>query len=132
MGDILPIVFARLGVGGSLMATQILLAEGAMALPQTAHARGELPSVRKVLLEIRMEIRNVVGMYLGSRQTRSYLERLMQARWPKRKQRTPKVRRRWPGRKDHRPPGRPEILKMGTRIRDLAVKTLGAKSCLNC
>jgi len=117
---------------GSLMATQILLAQGAMALPQTARVRGELPSVRKVLLEIRMEIRNVVGMYLGPRQRHSYLERLAQARWPKRQQRTPKVRRRWPGRKDHRPPGRPKILKMGTTLKDLAARTLGAKSCANC
>jgi hypothetical protein len=126
------VVQVRREAEGSLLATQLLLAQGAQALPQTARCRGELPSVRKVLVEIRLEIRNVVGMYLGPRQKRSYAERLAQARWPKRRQRSSKVRRRWPGRKDHRPPGKPKILKMGTILRDLAVKTLSAKPWPNC
>src|SRR5262252_3961122 len=53
---------------GSLLATQLLLAQGALALPAKAAGQAVMPSARKVLLEIRAEIRNVVGMYLGPRQ----------------------------------------------------------------
>jgi hypothetical protein len=49
---------------GSLLATQLLLAQGALALPATRTGKVALPSARKVLLEIRAEIRNVTGMYL--------------------------------------------------------------------
>jgi hypothetical protein len=117
---------------GSLLATQLLLAQGALALRTTATVQTVLPSARKVLLEIREEIRNVTGMYLGPRQRKTYLQRLAQARWRKRHQRSAKVRRPWPGRKDHQPPGRPKILKMGTILKDKLVKTLTAGEVQNC
>src|SRR5438105_2739307 len=117
---------------GSLLATQLLLAQGALALAPTASGRSELPSARKVLLEIRMEIRNVTGMYLGPRQRQTYLQRLARARWPKRQQRTSKVRRRWPGRTDHKPPGAPKILKMGTILKDKLAKTLSMHKRQKC
>ena len=116
---------------GSLLATQLLLAQGAVALETPGSAGVGLPSARKVLLEIRAEIRNVTGMYLGPRQRRSYLERLAQARWPERRQRSNKVRRRWPGRQDHKPPGPPKILKMGTILKDKMEKTLGMTQTCN-
>jgi hypothetical protein len=78
-----------------------------------------------VLLEIRAEIRDVTGMYLGPRQARTYRERLQRARLDRRKRRRNKVRRRWPGRADHKPPKPPRILKMGTILKCLAEKTLG-------
>jgi len=109
---------------GSLLATQLLLAQGALALQTTSPLTTVLPSARKVLVEIRAEIRNITGTYLGSRQRKTYLQRLARARWRKRKQRSNKVRRRWPGRKDHRPPGPPRILKMGTLLKDKLAKTL--------
>jgi hypothetical protein len=115
---------------GSLLATQLLLAQGALALPAKATGPGALPSPRPVLLEIRAEIRNVVGMYLGPRQTHSYFERLERAQRRQRQQRSSKVRRRWPGRRDHQPPRRPKILKMGTILKDKAEKTLArAQAC---
>jgi hypothetical protein len=117
---------------GSLLATQLLLAQGALALPATTTRKVVLPSARKVLLEIRAEIRNVTGMYLGPRQAQSYFQRLGQARWRDRQQRSRKVRRRWPGRKDHKPPGPPRILKMGTILKDKAVKTLARAQACNC
>jgi hypothetical protein len=117
---------------GSLLATQLLLAQGALALRTTATVQTVLPSARKVLVEIREEIRNVTGMYLGPRQRKTYLERLVQARWRKRHQRSDKVRRRWPGRQDHKPPGRPTILKMGTILKDKLAKTLTAGEVHNC
>jgi Transposase DDE domain len=116
---------------GSLLATQLLLAQGALALPAKATSQAALPSARKVLLEIRAEIRNVTGMYLGPRQAKTYAERLAQAHWRVRRQRSSKVRRRWPGRQDHKPPGAPKILKMGTILKDKMAKTLAtAQACI--
>jgi hypothetical protein len=109
---------------GSLLATQLLLAQAALALQTTNPATTALPSTRKVLMEIRAEVRNITGTYLGSRQRKTYLQRLAQARWRKRKQRSRKVRRPWPTRKDHRPPGPPTILKMGTLLKDKLATTL--------
>jgi hypothetical protein len=63
---------------GSLLAVQLLV-QGAVALHQAGEAK-VLPSARKILLEIRAEIRNVTGMYLGPRQRRPYWQRLQQAR----------------------------------------------------
>jgi Transposase DDE domain len=117
---------------GSLFATQLLLAQGALALQATANVQIVLPSVRKVLLEIRAEIRNITGMYLGLRQSQTYLERLAQARWRERRQRSAKVRRRWPGRVNHKPPGRPKILKMGTILKDKLTRTLELEQVCNC
>jgi hypothetical protein len=117
---------------GSLLATQLLLAQGALAPPAKAAGQAVLPSARKVLLEVRAEIRNVTGMYLGPRQALTYAERLAQAHWRERRQRTSKVRRRWPGRKDHKPPGAPKILKMGTILKDKAIQTLATAQACNC
>jgi Transposase DDE domain len=117
---------------GSLLATQLLLAQGALTQPATATGRGVLPSARKVLLEIRAEIRNVTGMYLGSRQAKTYAQRLAQAHWRERRQRSRKVRRRWPGRQDHKPPGAPKTLKMGTILKDKAEKTLAKAQACKC
>jgi hypothetical protein len=117
---------------GSLLATQMLLAQGALALPAKAAGQAAPPSARKVLLEIRAEIRNVVGMYLGPRQAKTYAQRLAQAHWGERRQRTSKVRRRWPGRQDHKPPGPPKILKMGTILKDQAAKTLATAQMRKC
>ena len=108
---------------GSLLAVQLLLAQGALALQQTGETK-LLPSARKILLEIRVEIRNVTGMYLGPRQRRTYWQRLKQARGDVRRRRGDKTRRAWPGREPHRPPGSPKILKMGTILKDLMERTL--------
>jgi hypothetical protein len=116
---------------GSLLGTQLLLAQGALTLAP-ASGKAVLPSARKVLLEIRVEIRNITGMYLGPRQAKSYFQRLTQARWRDRRQRSSKVRRRWPGRQDHQPPGRPHILKMGTILKDKMTKTLASAQACNC
>ncbi len=95
----------------------------AVALQQAGETK-LLPSARKILLEIRAEIRNVTGMYLGPRQRRTYWQRLQQARGDARRRHGNKVRRPWPGREPHRPPGPPKILKMGTDLKSLMEKTL--------
>jgi Transposase DDE domain len=111
---------------GSLLAVQLLLAQGALALQFSRPARVVLPSARKVLLEIRTEIRNTTGMYLGPRQRRTYFQRLEKARVEERRHRSNQVRRPWPARKDHQPPKPPEILKMGTILKCLLQQLLGA------
>jgi hypothetical protein len=117
---------------GSMLATQLLLAQGALALPGRPGAVSILPSPRKVLLEIRGEIRNVVGMYLGPRQQKTYRRRLEEARWGRRRQTSAKVRRRWPGRADHKPPGKPTILKMGTLLKDKLEQILRLAKLASC
>jgi hypothetical protein len=71
-------------------------------------------------------------MYLGPRQAKTYFDRLKHARCHDRQQRTSKVRRRWPGRQDHRPPGPPQILKMGTILKDKTEQTLARVKVCNC
>jgi hypothetical protein len=110
---------------GSLLAVQLLLAQGALTVPAVPNGAPVLPSARNVLLEIRAEMRNITGRYLGPRQKQTYRERLQRIRIDQRQRRRNKVRRRWPGRKDHKPPQPPRILKMGTILKDLAEKTLG-------
>jgi len=110
---------------GSLLATQLLLAQGALALPQGGAAGSVLPSPRRVLVEVRAEVRDTIGMYLGPRQRRGYLERLRQARRDRRRRRRNQVRRRWPSRAPHKPPKPPRVLTMGTDLKELLAKTLG-------
>jgi hypothetical protein len=115
---------------GSLLAVQLLLAQGALALHLSAESTDRetlpLPSARKILLAVRGEIRNVTGMYLGSRQSQSYWQRLQQARDKVRRHRPNRVRQVWPSRHDHKPPKRPNVLKMGTDLKALLERTLEA------
>ena len=111
-------------VEASLLAVQLLLAQGALAMSATDQDR--LPSARQVLLEIRVEIRNATGMYLGPRQRQTYLHRLQQAKLDRRRNRHNQIRRPWPNRPRHKPPGPPKILKMGTILKHLLAKLLGA------
>src|SRR5262245_1822259 len=111
---------------GSLLATQLLLAHGALALAHDGDAGRRLPSARQVLREIRADLRDVTGMYLGPRQRRSYLQRLRRAQRPRwRRRRHNQVRRPWPTRKEHKPPKPPKFRRMGTDLKDLLAKTLG-------
>jgi hypothetical protein len=116
---------------GSLLAVQLLLAHGALAVSKTAsatmaNAPPELPSARAVLIEIRAEIRHVTAAYLGRRQWRTYLERLQRVRRDRRrKRRRNKIRRRWPSRVTYKPPKPPRILKMGTLLKRRAEQLLG-------
>jgi len=110
----------------SLLAVQLLLAQGSLVLLRTGPPPGMLPSPRKVLLAIREEIRDVTGMYLGPRQQRTYWARLEQARGDTRKRRRDKIRQPWPSRQQHKPPKPPKILKMGTDLKRLLATALEA------
>jgi len=107
---------------GSLLAVQLLLAQGALALHRAGKA-DVLPSPRQVLVAIRAEVRDVTGTYLGPRQRRTYWQRLEQARRDS-ERRKAKARRPWPGRVPHKPPRPPKILKMGIDLKELMAQTL--------
>lgn len=90
----------------SMIATQLLLCQGALAMPTARE--DEVPVVcspRKVLLEIRREMRRPSPK-------NDFRIRLKSARRDRRTRLSPKEKRVWPRRKKHKPPGPPEILKM--------------------
>jgi Transposase DDE domain len=93
---------------GSMLALQLLLAQGAQAMPKQTGKTKPLASPRKILLAIRTEIRSAQT----SRSRQSFAKRLQQARREQRQRTTPKERRSWPSREPHEPPKPPEILKL--------------------
>lgn len=104
----------------SLLAVQLLLAQGSWAQMEGSDPVVViLASPRQILLAIRNEVTVHIGKYLGPRQQKSYLHRLMQARCEQRQHRSSKIRRPWPGRKDHKPPKAPKF-----HVMDKAQKTL--------
>jgi hypothetical protein len=91
----------------SMIATQLLLAQGALAMPEPRRADEPIIcSPRAVLLEIRREMREN-SPRPGKR---SFGERIGQLRRERRSRKTPKEKRPWPRRKPHKPPGPPQIL----------------------
>jgi hypothetical protein len=89
----------------SLLAVQILLAHADVALRRPSDAGLPAISPRKVLLEIRRELKGPSGGRVAS-----YRRRLQDCRASPRVQTGPKTRRIWPRRKPHEPP-KPPILK---------------------
>ena len=91
----------------SMIATQLLLCQGALAMP--ASRKGGLPvmcSPRGVLLEAR---RDIAGR---SKHSKPFAERISHAQRDDRLRITPKQKREWPRRKDHKPPHPPILLRM--------------------
>jgi Transposase DDE domain len=97
-------------VFGSLLAVQLLLAQGAWAVVVLARQESAVSSPRGVLREIRQEIQG----RLGVRQRQRYGQRLAQAQRERRQRSSSKVKRPWPGRQDHKPPKPPKIREMTT------------------
>lgn len=89
---------------GSLLATQLLLAMTAAALPASAQAKA---SPRQAVREIRREFQKLVGR----RRVPPLSHRLARAVREQRERRTPKSSREWPRRKPHKPPGAPQLLR---------------------
>ena len=122
---------------GSLLALQLLLAQGALVLPRSAAAepaaaepaaaepaaaKSAAASPRRILLEIRREIQAAVGR----RRRRSYGQRLHQAAPRQRRQRTTaKQRRPWPARAAHQAPKPPRFLKLTEELNALLEKIKG-------
>lgn len=94
----------------SMIATQLLLCQGALAMPKQREETPVMCSPRQVLLEIRREIR--------SEQPRSdYGRRLAKAQRERRERNTPKEKREWPRRKRHEPPKPPFILRLTKELK---------------
>ncbi len=91
----------------SMIATQVLLCQGALAMPLPQ--KENLPlmcSPRSVLLEAR---RDIVGR---SQPTQPFMQRISKAQRDYRPRTTPKQKRKWPRRKDHKPPQPPVLLRL--------------------
>lgn len=91
----------------SMIATQLLLCQGALAMP--APEKGSLPvmcSPRGALLEAR---RDIAGR---SKPSQPFTERISRAQRDHRLRTSPKQKRQWPRRKDHKPPHPPILLRI--------------------
>ena len=99
---------------GSLLALQLMLAQGALAqaAPRRGQAEGPVCSPRKVLLAIRQELYGLVG-----RGRPAYAERLRQAVRERRPRASAKAVRDWPRRCPHRAPKPPRLLKLTARLK---------------
>ena len=100
-------------VEASMIATQLLLCHGALAMP-TASFNEDLPvmcSPRKVLLEIR---RGINGQ---NRKGECFGERIAKAQRERRARQTAKEKRKWPRRKTHQPPKSPILLKITRELK---------------
>jgi len=107
----------------SLLATQLLLAHADLALrPKAATAAGE-PAIspRKVLIEIRKEMKGAAGQ-----RPASYDVRLRSCGAEDRKQTSPKASREWPRRKPHKPPKPPKLRTLDEEQKALLHQHLGA------
>jgi hypothetical protein len=90
----------------SMIATQLLLCQGALAMPIPRKDR--LPvmcSPRRVLLEARRDIS-------GSEGLKPFSERIAHAQRERRVRTSPKQKREWPRRKPHAPPHAPVLLRL--------------------
>lgn len=96
---------------GALVAAQLLLAHGALAMPEQQPEA--VASPRQVLREIRRELAAVPRPRLRG----SYRERLAGAQRERRARRSTKAIREWPRRSPHKPPKPPRLLKLTERLK---------------
>ena len=97
----------------SMLATQLLLCQGALAMPESTVAEKPIQSSpRCVLLLIRAEFAN-------ERFTPNFSDRLSKARRDTRSRRTHKQKRVFPSRKPHKPPNPPVILPLPNKLKTI-------------
>jgi hypothetical protein len=91
---------------GALLAMQLMLAQGALAMPRTVLRDDAEPvcSPRKVLLAIRQELYGLLR-----RGHAKYYQRLQEAQRERRPRTSAKAIRPWPRRKPHKPPKPPHL-----------------------
>jgi Transposase DDE domain len=106
---------------GSLLAVQLLLAQGAEARLHYGHKK-ELGSARGLLDEVRREIREQLRGHRRGR--RGYQRRLSQAHRERRPRTSAKEKRVWPGRAKHKPPKPPKIRTLEDQQKALLEKLL--------
>ena len=107
---------------GSLLAVQLLLAQGALGMLSLARLRCAMSSPRMVLREIRREIQDCIR----GRRRQTYRQRLNKTQRERRNRTSEKEKRVWPGRKPHQPPGDPNVLTMTHAQKALLEKVLPA------
>jgi hypothetical protein len=113
----------------TMIATQLLLAQGAVAMPEAASGEETLVcSPRKVLLEVRRAMQGG----LPDRIARRFSERLGRLRRERRLRSSPKQKREWPRRKSHKPPGPPQILSLSNVQKALLAQLLSGDYNSNC
>lgn len=106
----------------ALLATQLLLAQGARALPSDASkTEPQRCSPRKLLLAVRA----VITGKIGARDGTTFHQRLEKAIRENRKRTSSKVKRTWPKRGDHKPLKPPRFLMLTAKQKALAEKLLG-------
>jgi hypothetical protein len=98
---------------GSLLALQLLLAQGALAMPRKAGQPRPQASPRQVLLEVRREILAT----LPKRRRPRFTTRLRAAQRDQRQRQSAKQRRPWPGRAPHKAPKPPRFLKLTKELK---------------
>jgi hypothetical protein len=95
---------------GSLLAMQLMLAQGVLALAPrrcSSDVAAAVCSPRKVLLAIRQEMYGLLR-----RGHATYYQRLQQAKRERRRRTSAKASRAWPRRTPYKPPGPPRLLKL--------------------
>jgi hypothetical protein len=107
---------------GSLLALQLMLAQGALAVSQQRGQGEEQPvcSPRKVLLAIRQEMYGLLR-----RGHAKYHERLRLAVRERRQRTSAKAVREWPRRKPHKAPKPPRLLKLTEKHKALISRLKG-------
>lgn len=102
---------------GSLLACQLLLAQGAWALRQHREATSEVSpcSARQAILVVRDELKAAMRPSRGM----SYLARLGRCGRDRRQRSSAKQKREWPQRTPHKPPKPPRLLTMNEKERAL-------------
>jgi hypothetical protein len=109
---------------GSLLAVQLLLAQGTLAVQRRTRGAELLCSLRGVLRAVRAEMTRIIGQNLGRRQWQDYRRRLAEARLEQRPGRGAKARRPWPRRNPHREPKPPRIHVLTPRLKARIQKEL--------
>ncbi len=112
------VVLIHREVEGSLLAVQLLLAHGALALQEGKQAVRR-PSPRQLLRAVRQEMHYQIAVHLGKRQHQTYLARLGKTQLEQRQRTSKHVRREWPRRKPHRSPAAPIFRVMPTTLKTL-------------
>jgi hypothetical protein len=108
---------------GSMLALQLLLAQGAFAMPKrAAGTKAAQASPRKTLVEIRKEIQSAQA----GRRRKSFGKRMQQAQREQRARTTPKQSRPWASRQAHRAPKAPKILKLPIALKAILAKLEGS------
>jgi DDE family transposase len=108
---------------GSLLALQILLAHADLALRPHGTTGQIVISPRKVLIEIRSEIKSDST---STRRTPKYRRRLEKCRAETRCQTSPKASREWPRRKTHKAPEPPKFRTLRDDQKALLQQHIGA------